>query len=167
VLWFQGRSEIEFQAAATQLIARTIGATDGADGGAAQIETLQVLRKIGEMQMSPCKVADAEQDLIDALSATTADTQILVARVLAVMPTVGAQRALLNAALSATEAQQVALLQSVAESGRLYGNQSEEKQIDRLRQALTEAKGANADALAQAYGALRVGTAQVLKLILK
>jgi len=167
VLWFQGRSEIEFQAAAKQLIARTIGATDGADGGAAQIETLQVLRKIGEMQMSPCKVADAEQDLIDALSATTADTQILVARVLAVMPTVGAQRALLNAALSATEAQQVALLQSVAESGRLYGNQSEEKQIDRLRQALTEAKGANADALAQAYGALRVGTAQVLKLILK
>ncbi len=103
--------------------------------------------------MSPFQIADAEQDLIDALAATTTETQILVARVLAVTPTAGAQRALLNAALSATEAQQIALLQAVAESGRLYGNQSEEKQIDRLRQALSEAKGANADALAQAYGA--------------
>ena len=172
ILWFQGRSEIEFQAAAKQLITRTIGATNGAEVGdtgqaSLQTETLQVLRKIGEMQMSPFQIADAEQDLIDALAATTTETQILVARVLAVTPTAGAQRALLNAALSATEAQQIALLQAVAESGRLYGNQSEEKQIDRLRQALSEAKGANADALAQAYGALRVGTSQVLKLILK
>ena len=171
-IWFQGRSENEFQSAAKQLIERAIGVVQAdADNEAAAFvlrsKVLIALRLIGSLQESPFKVADAELDLIEALSATTAETQILVARVLAVTPTVEAQRALIDAALSATEAQQVALLQSVAESGRLYGNQAEEKQIDRLRQALTEAKGANADALAQAYGALRVGTAQVLKLILK
>jgi hypothetical protein len=90
-----------------------------------------------------------------------------VARVLAVMPTPKAQQALINAALAATQEQQIALLQSLAESGRRYGNKAEEKQIDRLRQALADAKGANADALAQAYGALNLGTDQVLKLILK
>ncbi|NDG64585.1 MAG: hypothetical protein EBY29_14145, partial [Planctomycetes bacterium] len=171
-IWFHGRSENEFQSAAKQLIERGIGVVQAdADNEAAAFvlrsKVLIALRLIGSLQESPFKVADAELDLIEALSATTAETQILVARVLAVTPTVEAQRALIDAALSATEAQQVALLQSVAESGRLYGNQAEEKQIDRLRQALTEAKGANADALAQAYGALRVGTAQVLKLILK
>ena len=171
-IWFQGRSENEFQSAAKQLIERAIGVVQAdADNEAAAFvlrsKVLIALRLIGSLQESPFKVADAELDLIEALSATTAETQILVARVLAVTPTVEAQRALIDAALSATEAQQVALLQSVAESGRLYGNQAEEKQIDRLRQALTEAKGANADALAQAHGALRVGTAQVLKLILK
>ncbi|MCE9620269.1 MAG: HEAT repeat domain-containing protein [Planctomycetes bacterium] len=171
VVWFQGRSEAEFQAAAKQLMGRTIGvAAAGADiaaeSKAQQQEALQVLRTIGQMQVTPLKVSDASRDLIDALQSTTEETQILVARVLAVTPTTEAQRALINAALTATEAQQIVLLQLVAESGRRYGNQAEEKQIDRLRQALTDAKGANADALSEAYGALNVGTAQVLKLIL-
>ena len=172
MVWFQGRSDSEFQAAAKQLISRTIGGVEvGSSNPAAAValqqQTLRALRDIGSLQESPLKVSDAERDLIEALSSTTGETQILVAKVLAVTPTVAAQRALIDAALSAVETQQIALLQSLSESGRLYGNQAEEKQIDRLRQALLEAKGETADALAQAYGALRVGTAQVLKLILK
>ena len=172
MVWFQGRSDSEFQAAAKQLISRTIGGVEvGSSNPAAAValqqQTLRALRDIGSLQESPLKVSDAERDLIEALSSTTGETQILVAKVLAVTPTVASQRALIDAALSAVETQQIALLQSLSESGRLYGNQAEEKQIDRLRQALLEAKGDNADALAQAYGALRVGTAQVLKLILK
>jgi hypothetical protein len=171
IVWFQGRSEAEFQAAARQLMARTLGVMEsGADKAALSLalqqESLKVLRLIGQMQVSPLKVADAQRDLIDALQFATGPTQTLVARVLAVTPTPDAQRALINAALTATEAQQVELLQSVAESGRRFGNQAEEKQIDRLRQAFADAKGANADALAEAYGAINVGTAQVLKLIL-
>ena len=172
VIWFQGKSDEQFQAAAKQLMARTIGVTategDGAtESLALQSETLDVLRLIGELPTSPLKVVDAQRDLIDALSTTTAQAQTQVARVLAVMPTPKAQQALINAALAATQEQQIALLQALAESGRRYGNQAEEKQLDRLRQALAGAKGANADALAQAYGALNLGTDQVLKLILK
>ena len=137
------------------------------DSAALRLEALAALRMIGGLQTSPLKVADAERDLIDAVASTTAETQILVARVLAVTPTVAAQRALIDAALAATDAQQIALLQSLAESGRLQGNKAEERQLDRMRQALTDAKGANADALAQAYGAMNVGCAQVLKLILQ
>ena len=172
MIWFQGRSDEQFQIAAKQLMTRTIGVVAIGEDGAAeslalQTETLEALRLIGELQKSPLKVSDAERDLIEALSTTTAQVQTRVARVLAVTPTQNAQRALLNAALAATPEQQIALLQSLAESGRRYGNKAEEKQIDRLRQALSDAKGANADALAQAYGALNLGTAQVLKLILK
>ena len=167
VIWFQGRSEEQFQEASKQLISRTIGIMSVEDSAALRLEALAALRMIGDIQTSPLKVADAERDLIDAVATTTDATQILVARVLAVTPTVAAQRALIDAALSATDDQQIALLQSLAESGRLQGNKAEERQLDRMRQALTDAKGANADALAQAYGAMNVGCAQVLKLILQ
>ena len=166
-----------FLASATdEQFSAAIESAVGAAGGIAMTDeegmqytesSLAALQLIAESASPVFDIRDCESGLIAALGSATGATRGSVARVLALMPSDKSQRALMDAALGAeaeAEMQQL-LLSTVATSARKFGNLLQARQLEALRSLIANSSGPLADSAGQAFGALGLPSAEVVKLI--
>lgn len=164
-----GLSGDEIGAAAEQLLARSGGgAIDAQEASAYKARALAVLRDLGISSNNVLNIADASGPLVGALNASTGAEKIMVAEVLAYVPTKAAQQAMFDAAMGADTGSQdrVKLLTSVALSAKKTGNQLSEAQIASLMDLVKNGGDAEATAAASLMGALNLPNANIVPLIL-
>lgn len=134
------------------------GAGGRLSGGEAEryaIEALSALRDVAIAGTPAFNIVDAEPSLLVALEQRTGGTLMLVADVLALMDSETAQRALFDAALSATDAfDQVELLTRVADSVKRFGNKAADRQVTALVRLVSGSEDDVAEAAARVHGAL-------------
>lgn len=129
------------------------------------IQSLAALRDIAVSRNPVYHIAEAESALIDALNARSGGTRELVADILALIDSDTAQRTLFDAALDASDEEQVTLLLRVADSVRTFGDRAEKRHVDALVDLIAKSSGATADAAAAVHGALNMSTTEAVKLI--
>jgi hypothetical protein len=129
------------------------------------IYALEALEDIAISRSPAYSIADAESSLIDALSTRSGGTRMLVAQILALIDSDAAQRKLFDAALAATDDEQVELLKHVADSVRLFGDRAEKRHVEALIALIQSASGPTAEAAATVHGALNLPTSDAVKLI--
>lgn len=154
----------------TAAIESAVGAAGGIamtqeDGDMYAAASLGALQLIAESASPVFDIRDCEAGLIAALTSSSGSTQSSVAAVLALVPSDKSQRALMDAALAAGPEVQETLLTSVATSARKFGNLLQARQLDALRSLISTSEGSVADAAGQAFGALGLPSAEVVKLI--
>lgn len=111
-------------------------------------------------------IADATTPLIASLKTATGDVRAQVANVLSRIGRSEAQVALMDAALDASGADRVAMLDAVARSAKRSGNMLEERQVSRLVEIAGSGDDAEATAAAALMGALNLPNARLVPLIL-
>ncbi len=128
---------------------------------------LGLLRQIAASNSTVYNVSDALPTLIQALGDDRQEIATQAARVLAVIDEPAAQSAIADAAMDATRPlnPRVALLESLAESARFYGNDLSDAQLAKLLELVKTSRGGLVNAGAQAYGALTLPTSDVVQLI--
>jgi hypothetical protein len=90
---------------------------------------------------------------------------MMVAEVLALIGSPAAQSALVDAAISATGGEQIALCDFAALAARRSGASADERQLAALRGVIANSEGEVADAAGRLYGSLDAGSAEAVKLI--
>jgi hypothetical protein len=112
---------------------------------------------------------DALPALIAALGDSRDPVVLGSAAVLARLEAPAAQRAVADAALDAQreEPMRIALLRTLADSARLYGNLLGDSQLQLLLRLVRESQGELADAAAEAHGALDLPTSNAVEFILQ
>lgn len=110
-------------------------------------------------------VADATTPLVAALANSPDDIRLRIADVLARIRRPEAQVPLFDAALAASGAQRVALLNAAASSARRFGNMLEERQLKRLVELVQTGQDAEATAAAALMGALNLENTRLVPLI--
>ena len=95
--------------------------------------------------------------------------RLLVAEVVALVPSPRCQRALIDAALSSQGDEQKQLLDFAAESARRIGKYADARQVTALRKLIADSAGTDksniADAAGRLYGSLNLSPDQAVKLI--
>lgn len=130
------------------------------------VRSLETLKKIAISKSGIFSIRDAEKPLLDALARRSGGVRLLVADVLALLPSPEAQRKLIDASLTATdEGEKIELLARAATSARSFGNQAEQRQVDTLRSLIGTSSGALAEAAGRLYGALNLSSSETVKLI--
>lgn len=142
-------------------------AAGAASGPSRAAEAVAALERIGMVGGDVYRLADAESILIGAMQSQEGPVLASIASVLAWIDSERAQRAVIEAALSATGEDQVALLGSVTEGARRFGGKASTAQMNALRELVRSSTGATADALAAAVGALGLPSAEAVDLVLK
>ncbi|MFK7960823.1 MAG: hypothetical protein AB8G96_09885 [Phycisphaerales bacterium] len=156
-----------FEAGIEELLRR--GSGGRLTGGEAEryaIESLIALRDIAISGSPAYDVQVSEGPLLDALEARSGGTRLLVADVLSLMRSQGAQRALFGAALDATdEGEQIDLMERVADSVKRFGNLSERRHVVALIDLVGNSEGDVAEAAARVHGALNLPTNDAVGLL--
>lgn len=164
--WIAGGTDEQFGAVVEDVVARTTGGRiTEAESQQYAIEALDTLERIALSGSPVYRVEDAQPALLEALEKRSGGLRLLVADVLAATPTDEAQRRLLDAALAATEQEQVDLLDRVAASARRFGNRAEPRQTDALLELIAASQGPVADAAARVHGAMNLPASNAVKLI--
>ena len=168
-LWTQGGDASTFAGALGVLAQRAGGGDIGVERSQQlAMQAAAALTRIGQSGGGVFRMADGEIDLAAALKSQSGPMRAAVAEVLSWVPTPSAQRTLLGAGLDGTDAaEQAILLQAAAANARRFGDKADPGQVERLRTLMTGAPGPAADAAAQCYGALNLGPAEAIKLIVK
>lgn len=160
-----GSSEIE--AAVTAVVTRASGAPMDDDEAASYSErALELLERLAVGRNTVLNVNDAASSLIGSLPVTFDQTQLDVATVLSYVNERRAQVAITDAALSATDDQQIALIRIAAESAKRHGNMIEDRQIQRVIQLADSADSDVATAAAAFLGSLNLAGDRIVPLIL-
>jgi hypothetical protein len=163
-----GVGDDAFAAGIRTVMARSYGGEPSSDDMSRFVpQSLEALMRIGLQAGAIYRIEDAERGLVEALRAQEGSLRVAVANTLALISTESAQRALMEAALSAEGDEQALLLEPVAASARRWGNHVASTQADALRAIVERATGALADAAAAAYGALNLPSGQAVQMILK
>ena len=166
VVWTEGSPSETFRNAATLAMTVMSGsAMDDTEAASYAAAAAYALREISVGQSKVLAIADAEPALLRALATKQGDLRLMVADVLAHSGSDQAQRALIDAALAANGAEQVALCDFAAHAARSTGAKADDRQLTALRQLIASSEGANADSAGRLYGALDAGTAQAVQLI--
>lgn len=133
------------------------------------LTALAQLRQIAANTSSVYNGTDAQPTLIQALKDTRPEIAAKSAGVLSLIDNPDAQRAIADAALSASHPNnlRVDLLESLSESARLFKNYLSDIQLAKLLRLVETARGDLVNAAAQAHGALTLPTSDVVQLILK
>jgi len=158
------------QAAVSSAIERAAAAYQGTQLSERQRETfavegLSLLRQLA-IASPVYEVRDVEPALIRAIQDDRNAVATGAARVLEVLDSQDAQRALMNRALREDrESVKIALLESLAKSAIAFGNRINESQQARLNTLVRQAGGELAVAAAEAHGALQLPAQQAVKLI--
>lgn len=167
LIWTAGGSAEAFTNAVDQLLERTGGGRLSEDDALAyMLGALDTLRTIAINGNSILAVSEAENPLLESLSSRDGHVRLLIAEVVSLISGSRSQQALIEAALGATGTDQIDLLDLVAASARRFGNNASSAQIDALRDLIAGSDGDTADAAGRAFGALDVGPAEAVKLIL-
>ena len=157
----------ELAQVATRFLEEMLGSPMTQDEGRTYaVLALEALRNLAMSGSSVFDVADAEQPLLDALEAESGGLQVMVAEVLALVDTQASQRALVDAALTASDGVQIDLLDQAAASARRFGNRTDSTQASALAGLIQGASGEVADAAGRLYGALDLPVAETVNWIL-
>ena len=169
-MWISGTSSDAFSATIEHLLQRAAGGRiSQADSMAYTRDALETLRMIALEQGSVYDVRNAEAPLLQAMGTISGAMRLLVAEVVALIPSPRCQRALIDAALSAQDNDQKQLLDYAAESARRIGNYADARQVEALRKLISDSSGTDksgvADAAGRLYGSLNLSPDQAVKLI--
>jgi hypothetical protein len=118
------------------------------------ILSLEALKAIALSDGSVLSIADAEAPLSEALATERGALRVMIAEVLAMIGSDAAQQALIDAAISAGDGDQVDLLDQAAASARRFGNRSHPSQASALVGLIRSSNGDVADAAGRLYGSL-------------
>jgi hypothetical protein len=130
------------------------------------LEGLELLRQLA-VAASVYEVRDVEDALINAIADERSVVAEAAGRVLAVLDSQAAQRALADQALAEDrEAVKVSLLESLATSATHFGNRLNRSQAARLTRLVQESEGDIAVAAAEAHGALQLPTSEAVQLLI-
>jgi hypothetical protein len=166
VVWTDGGTSDSFRGAAALAISRTSGeAFDEAEGAEYAMRAAEALRAVAVGRNPVFDLADAEPALLRALSTRQGGLRMMVAEVLALIGSPAAQSALVDAAISATGGEQIALCDFAALAARRSGASADERQLAALRGVIANSEGEVADAAGRLYGSLDAGSAEAVKLI--
>jgi hypothetical protein len=148
------------------LVASTTGGSITADEAAGySLQALAALRDLAIGGNQILRVEDASQSLIAALGDARPAVRMDVAEVVSRIDQQAAQRALADAAMKATGAERVGMLDKLGGSARRYGNKLEERHIGRLRELARGNDAAEATAAASVLGSLNLSNQQFLPLL--
>lgn len=147
------------------MIRATGGRMTEAEAEGYAIEAIDTLRDIAVAGSNVYEIADAETALIEALSTRTGGVLMLVADVVAMIDSDRAQRRLFDAALAATDYDQVDLLTRVAASVKRFGNRAEERHVNALLDLVAKSEGRTAEAAAEVHGAMNLPATAAVRLI--
>jgi hypothetical protein len=162
-----GLGASELAAAVTAVVTRASGAPMTEDEAAAYSElALELLERLAVGRNPVLNVNDAASSLIGALPVTFDQTQLDVASVLSYVNERRAQVAIVDAALSAMDAQQIALIRIASDSAKRHGNMLEDRQIQRVIQLADSPDSELATAAAAFLGSLNLGGNRIVPLIL-
>lgn len=130
---------------------------------------LDLLHQVAVSESGVYEVSDAESTLIAALADSREPIVIKAGRVLALINSEAAQTSIADASLedAAPRTLRVALLNSLAESARQYGNMLDRHQVEQLMEIVADSDGDLAIAAARAHGALTLPTSDVVEMITK
>jgi hypothetical protein len=131
------------------------------------ILALAALRDVAISRCPAYNIVDAESALVDALGSRSGGTRLLVADILAMIGTDRAQGMLFDAALAATDDEQVELLNRVADSVRRFGDKAEKRHIEALSELVAKSTGPLAEAAASVHGALNMPSQAAVELLPK
>jgi hypothetical protein len=129
------------------------------------LRALEILRQLA-IASPVYDVTDIQSILINAVDDPRNEVAVAAGRVLAVLDTKAAQRAIAEQALvEENESVKIAMLGSLAESANAFGNRVKRNQESRLNDLVNNSEGELAVAAGQAHGALQLPTANAVELI--
>ena len=165
-MWTASGSKDAFGNAARSVALRTSGASlDEAESAEYAAAAATALRGIAFGGSKVFSIADSEPALLRALETKQGGLRLMVAEVLALIASPQAQRALIDAALSSSGEEQVALCDFAAHAARTSGAKADQRQLAGLRELIQSSEGATADAAGRLYGSLDAGTSEAVTLI--
>lgn len=129
------------------------------------VRSIEVLRNLAISNNQVLNISDAASILIDVLEQVDGYTMLDIAEIISYMPQPKAQQAIMDKTMGLDESMQVEMLTIVADSGKRFGNQLNNRQIRRL---IEMAQSGNEDLAATAaatMGALEVDNDTLLQLI--
>ncbi len=139
--------------------------SEARDYAARSIEALRDLAISGNPVLN---VGDAAPTLMAALADASGQVKLELADILARVNQDRAQRAVMDAALSAKDsAERIELMRSVGISAKKFGNMLEPRHVKRVLEIATKGSDEEATAAASLAGALGVQNDQLLDLVLK
>lgn len=163
-----GTGAAELAASVSQLMQAASGGPISTDEASAYSRrSISALRDLAVSGNSVLKVSDATTMLVADLGSTSGATRLAVADVLARIGVDRAQRAVADAALTASGAERIELLNLVSSSAKRFGGMLEQRQVDRVVELAGKGADAEATAAAGLMGALSLPNSQVLPLIIK
>lgn len=125
----------------------------------------EVLRNLAISNNQVLNISDAASILIDVLEQVEGFTLLDIAEIISYMPQVKAQQAIMNKALDSETDIQVEMLTILADSGKRFGNQLNNRQIRRLIELAQSDNQDLATTAAATMGALEVDNDSLLQLI--
>ena len=128
--------------------------------------SIEVLRNLAISNNQVLNVSDASSILIDVLDQVEGFTLLDVAEIISYMPQPKAQQAIMNKALESSADIQLELLTMVADSGKRFGNQINNRQIRRLIELAQDPDDELATVAVATMGALEVTNSTLVPLIL-
>ncbi len=131
-----------------------------------EYRAIEVLRELAISNNQVLNVSDAASILIDVLDQVDGFTLLDIAEIISYMPQEKAQRAIMNKALEGSGEIQRELLTIVADSGKRFGNQLDNRQIRRLIQLAQDSDNDLATVAVATMGALEVTNTALVPLIL-
>jgi hypothetical protein len=129
--------------------------------------SLAALRDLAVSGNQVLNVSDAVLPLIGALGDTASSSRMQVAEILSRIGQDRAQRAIMDAALTAKGADRVAVLALVADSAKQYGNMLEPRQVSQLVEIASKGADDEATAAASLMGALNLPNNEMVNMIIK
>ncbi|MSR41870.1 MAG: hypothetical protein EXS10_08235 [Phycisphaerales bacterium] len=167
-VWISGGTIDTFRAAASGVVAAVSGSmVDEAEALAYAVNALEALESLATSHNAIMVATEAESTLLRALELRPDSFKLLVAETLSDFGTTTAASGLIDAALLASGDAQVALLDAATHAVRGSSLRGSEKQIAGLTALVSASEGATAEAASRLYGALNLGSAEAVKLILK
>ena len=136
-----------------------------AEAEAYAIDAIMTLRDIAISGSTAYTIIDAESALVQALAARRGALRLSVADILALIDSDRAQRVLFDAALAASDEEQIDLLDRVAESVKRFGDRTEPRHVEGLLNLITSSGGYTAEAAARVHGALVLPSGTAIELI--
>ena len=170
-VWITGADAASFKAVTDNLLMKAAGGRlSQADAMGYTIDALDTLYSISVDQGSVYDILDAEPALLDAMASVSGRMKLMVARVMAMVPSQDSQRALIDGAMAATGSDQVTLLDEAARSARRFGSFADDRQVSALRKLIEDSSGSGnnqlADAAGRLYGSLGLPSSETIQLII-
>ena len=166
-VWTAGGTIDTFRAAASSVVAAVSGSmVDEATALGYAAEALESLSSLATSHNAVMVATEAEPTLLRALAERSEGFKLLVAETLADFGTSTAASGLIDAALVASADAQIALLDAATIAVRASSARGTEKQIAGVTNLVSSSEGATAEAAGRLYGALNLGSAEAVKLIL-
>ncbi len=129
------------------------------------VRATEVLRNLAISNNQVLNISDAASILIDVLEQVEGFTLLDIAEIISYMPQDSAQQAIMDKALESDTDIQIELLTILADSGKRFGNQLNNRQIRRLIELAQSENHDLATAAAATMGALEVDNDSLLQLI--